>query len=81
MELSSENKKSIYIPKGLAHGFKSLSNNTITVYNVSSEYNHSSDSGVHYNSFGFEWGIKNPIISNRDIEFETLGSFCKNNPF
>lgn len=81
LELSAKNKKSIYMPKGLAHGFKSLENDTITVYNVSSEYNPNSDSGVHYNSFNFDWRITNPVMSMRDQTFQSLTSFCENNPF
>lgn len=80
IELSAENKKSIYIPKGLAHGFRSLEADTITVYNVSTEYNPASDSGIYYNSFGFDWQIENPIISQRDLEFQDLESFYKKNP-
>lgn len=81
VELSATNKKSIYIPKGLAHGFKSLKKNTITVYNVSTEYDKPSDKGIHYNSFGFNWDVKVPLASKRDIEFEDLNSFIKSNPF
>ena len=81
VELSEENKRSIYIPKGLAHGFKSMDDNTITVYNVTSEYNSNADNGILYNSFGFDWQVKNPIISQRDIGFFGLNNFCENNPF
>lgn len=81
IELSDKNKKSIFIPKGLAHGFKSLADDTITVYNVASEYNPEADAGIHYNSFSFDWGVQEPIISKRDTEFTGLSSFCKNNPF
>jgi dTDP-4-dehydrorhamnose 3,5-epimerase len=81
VELSDKNKKSIYIPKGLAHGFKSLEDNTITVYNVASEYNPKADAGIHYKSFGFEWEVEEPTISQRDAEFIGLNSFCENNPF
>ena len=81
VELSASNKKSIYIPKGLAHGFKSLEDNTITVYNVASEYNQLSDAGIHYSSFGFDWQVKEPILSKRDIEFNNLKTFIKSNPF
>jgi dTDP-4-dehydrorhamnose 3,5-epimerase/CDP-3, 6-dideoxy-D-glycero-D-glycero-4-hexulose-5-epimerase len=79
--LSSNNHRSIYISKGLAHGFKSRINNTITVYNVSSVYNKNSDYGIRYNSFGYNWNIKNPIISLRDNSFITFNNFKKNNPF
>jgi dTDP-4-dehydrorhamnose 3,5-epimerase/CDP-3, 6-dideoxy-D-glycero-D-glycero-4-hexulose-5-epimerase len=81
VELSSDNKRSIFIPKGLAHGFRTLINDTMTVYNVSTEYNPSADSGIHYNSFGFEWQLKNPIMSKRDETFQGLNAFCENNPF
>ena len=75
VKLSAQNKKSIYIPKGLAHGFKSLKNNTITVYNVATEYNSISDYGIKYNSFGFDWETVDPIISSRDQAFPNLDNF------
>ena len=75
VKLSAENKKSIYIPKGLAHGFKSLKNDTITVYNVTTEYNSESDNGISFDSFGFDWKIVDPIVSTRDKSFETLNNF------
>lgn len=73
--LSGENKKAIFIPKGLAHGFKSLENNTITVYNVSAEYNPNSDMGVRFDSFDFNWEIKEPILSERDKTFVSFNEF------
>ena len=81
MNLSSSNKKSIFIPKGLAHGFKSLEDNTITNYCVSTEYNSSADTGIRFNSFGFNWQNENPIISERDNSFDTLNDYCKKNTF
>lgn len=81
IEISEENRYSIYIPKGLAHGFKSLENNTITIYNVSTIYNPKIDFGIRYDSFGYDWGIKNPIISKRDNEFINFEEFKRINPF
>jgi dTDP-4-dehydrorhamnose 3,5-epimerase/CDP-3, 6-dideoxy-D-glycero-D-glycero-4-hexulose-5-epimerase len=81
VELSETNRKSIFIPKGLAHGFKSVEDDTITVYNVATEYNPTTDAGIYFNSFGFDWNLENPIISKRDLEFESLESFCKNSAF
>lgn len=81
VELSGENKKSIFIPKGLAHGFKSLVKDTMTVYNVAIEYNQNADAGIHYNSFGFDWELKNPNMSKRDETFYGLDYFCETNPF
>ena len=81
VELSDQNKKSLFIPKGFAHGFKSLLDNTITVYNVTREYNSTADSGINYDSFGFDWQVDCPIISDRDSTFDSLNNFLKNNPF
>jgi dTDP-4-dehydrorhamnose 3,5-epimerase/CDP-3, 6-dideoxy-D-glycero-D-glycero-4-hexulose-5-epimerase len=78
-KLSAENKKSIFIPKGLAHGFKSLINDTITVYNVATEYSNTSDAGISYDSFGFDWEVAVPIVSARDNSLEILNNF--NSPF
>jgi dTDP-4-dehydrorhamnose 3,5-epimerase len=66
---------SIYIPKGCAHGFLTLSSEAIVVYNVSTVYNPSADSGILWDSFDFDWKISNPIISKRDSSFESFKSF------
>ncbi len=77
--LSAENHKAYYIPKGFAHGFKSLTDDAITYYLVSSEYSKEHDTGVLYNSFGHVWNVENPIISERDLSFPELKDF--NSPF
>lgn len=71
-ELSAENHKAYYIPEGFAHGFKSLTDDAITYYLVSSEYSQQHDTGVLYNSFGFDWGVDKPVISARDLSFPAL---------
>jgi dTDP-4-dehydrorhamnose 3,5-epimerase len=81
VELSEKNRRAIFLPKGVAHGFKSLKNNTITVYNVSSIYNTDHDRGVLYNSFGFDWELEHPILSSRDLGFPSFGEFKEVNPF
>ncbi len=81
VELSAENKKSIFIPKGLAHGFKALEDNTTTVYNVATEYDVNADMGIRYDSFGCNWQLENPIISKRDKAFMPLKDFLDVNPF
>ena len=64
--LSSDNGILVLIPKGLAHGFKSLYKNTVTTYMQTSCYKSTHDTGVRYDSFGFNWDCENPIISHRD---------------
>lgn len=72
INLKADENQAIYIPKGFAHGFQSLEDNTSVIYFVTTEYNKYSDSGILWNSINFDWEIDNPIISSRDsshIEF------------
>ncbi len=75
--LSSNNNKSIYVPKGCAHGFQSLSDFTIVSYLQSSCYSKEHDSGIKYDSFGFLWptAINESLISDRDKKFKKLEDF------
>ena len=66
---------SVFIPKGCAHGFLTLSDTATVVYMVSSVYNSTSDSGVLWNSFDFDWPIEKPILSERDKSFVALNNF------
>jgi dTDP-4-dehydrorhamnose 3,5-epimerase len=71
----SQNQNAVLIPKGCAHGFLTLSNSATVIYNVSSVYNQQFDSGILWNSFGFDWPVENPILSNRDQSFKELVDF------
>lgn len=75
LELSRENRKSIYIPRGCAHGFCALSETAIAMYMVTSEYFPNDDAGIRYDSFGFCWPVAEPILSKRDVSFPPLDSF------
>jgi dTDP-4-dehydrorhamnose 3,5-epimerase/CDP-3, 6-dideoxy-D-glycero-D-glycero-4-hexulose-5-epimerase len=75
IELSRENRKSLFVPKGLAHGFGVLSEDAIAYYQVSSTYNKEADNGILFNSFNFDWPIDSPIISQRDTSFLSFNDF------
>jgi dTDP-4-dehydrorhamnose 3,5-epimerase len=78
-ELNASNSKQLYIPKGCAHGFLALENNTIMHYKVSSEYNQSKDMGILWNSIDFNWKVNNPILSERDKSHPSI--FDYSSPF
>lgn len=65
----------LYIPPGCAHGFKSLTENSVVTYLQTSIYNEASDTGILWNSFGMEWGEGPFIISERDKQFTELNYF------
>ena len=74
-ELSAENHKAYFIPEGFAHGFKSLTDGAMTYYLVSSEYSKEHDTGIRFDSIGYDWGVAEPIISARDLSFIRLSEF------
>lgn len=65
----------IYIPVGCAHGFLSLEDNTMVTYLQSSCYESISDKGIKFDSFGFNWKTSNPVLSSRDLSFESFKNF------
>lgn len=74
-ELSSTKANSVYIPKGMAHGFCARSDHTIMVYKVSTIYAPSQDAGILWNSLGVTWPIADANLSVRDQGFPTLAEF------
>lgn len=75
LNLSAENKHAVYIPKGCAHGFLSLEDNTIVTYLQETVYNPDADRGILWSSIDIPYQIANPIISGRDQEFPSLQQF------
>jgi dTDP-4-dehydrorhamnose 3,5-epimerase len=75
IELSSAKANSIYIPKGMAHGFCSLYDNSIMVYKVSSVYSPEQDAGILWNSVGVKWPTTQAILSERDKTFTPFEKF------
>lgn len=62
----------LYLPAGIAHGFVSREDNTIVHYAQTSCYSKAHDAGIQYNSFGFDWKITSPIVSERDKAFPDM---------
>lgn len=75
LQLSEEKRNGVFIPKGLAHGFGVFSESAISVYLDTTVYNKECDSGVRRDSFGFDWWIKDPIISQKDQNLIKLEDF------
>jgi dTDP-4-dehydrorhamnose 3,5-epimerase len=71
-ELSADNRRMIYIPAGVAHGFQTLENDTELSYQMSEPYVPGLARGVRWNdpAFGIDWPIAGPVLSERDCTFE-----------
>ena len=67
VEISGDNHKCVYIPRGIAHGFLALTDMTIT-YLVDNYYNGSDELGVHYedSEMAFDWPLEELTVSERD---------------
>ena len=72
VELTSENRKMIYVPEDFAHGFQTLTDNTEVFYQMSEFYVPESARGVRWNDLRFNivWPDDERQISIRDQNFE-----------
>lgn len=80
VELTEENKKQLLIPKGFAHGFITLSDNVEVQYKVDEYYSPECDRSVRFDDpeIGVEWGMENPVLSEKDINAPLLKDSCAN---
>jgi dTDP-4-dehydrorhamnose 3,5-epimerase len=74
MELTAANHRSLYIPKGFAHGFLSLEDDTEVFYMISVPYAPGHARGLRWNdpALGIEWPGEPVVISARDAGYPTL---------
>ena len=72
VELSDENKRQFFIPRGFAHGFLVLSDEAIFTYKVDNPYAPQADAGIRWNDpdVGIEWPIdpKDVQTSEKDLK-------------
>jgi dTDP-4-dehydrorhamnose 3,5-epimerase len=74
-QLDTVHKSMLYLPRGLAHGFCSLTDHATLFYFTTSVHHKDDDTGIRYDSFGFDWPIENPVLSERDLSFEDFENF------
>ena len=81
VELSEENKRQLFVPRGFAHGFVVLEDDTVFAYKVDNYYSPENDRGMAFNdpAIGIEWGIelaalnlsgkdtKQPLLADADL--------------
>jgi dTDP-4-dehydrorhamnose 3,5-epimerase len=79
VELTGENRRMVYIPEGVAHGFQTLEPDTEVFYQMGEFYHSESSRGVRWNdsSFVIQWPIAQPIVSVRDQELPLMESLIR----
>lgn len=68
VELSAENRRALYVPKGFAHGYQTLMDNTETTYQVTEFYHPEAERGMRWNDpvFVVHWAAPVMVISEKD---------------
>ena len=79
IELSDKNHRAIFVPKGFAHGFISLEDDSIVLYQCDGKYDNNSDTGIVYNDpdLNINWPIEKNccVISQRDLNLMNISTF------
>ena len=74
VELSAENKRQLLIPRGFGHGFVTLTDDVEILYKADNYYNPANDRSILWcdEEIGVNWGVENPIISEKDSKAPKL---------
>ena len=79
VEVSAKNKRQVWAPAGFARGFCVLSDTAELQYKCTGLYNKNGESGLLWKDpeIGVEWPIKDPLLSAKDCEAQTLQEWLK----
>ncbi len=76
MVLSELNAKLLFVPKGMAHGFLALEDNTVFLYKCDAYYQKESEGGIIYNDpeLGIDWEfpLNQVLLSGKDLELPSF---------
>lgn len=74
VELSAENKKQFFMPRGMAHGFVTLTDDVEVQYKVDAVYAPDCDRSIRFDDpeIGVDWGVTEPILSEKDLKAPLL---------
>ncbi|ARV15527.1 dTDP-4-dehydrorhamnose 3,5-epimerase [Polaribacter sp. SA4-12] len=79
IELSGDNKKQLFIPRGFLHGFSVLEDDTIVSYKCDNYYQPDAEDGVMYNDvdLNIDWKIPNDkiILSEKDLKLKLFSVY------
>ena len=66
--LTEENGKQLWIPAGFLHGFVTIQPDTEVIYKCTAHYSPENDGGVRWDTVGIDWGVENPVLSEKDAK-------------
>lgn len=74
-ELNECNRHTLLIPAGFAHGFLALEEKSLVTYCTDTGHDPDCDSGIRWDSFGYEWPVDHPVISEKDQHLVGLDDY------
>jgi dTDP-4-dehydrorhamnose 3,5-epimerase len=76
VQMSADNRRALYLPPYVGHGFQTLADNTEVLYQVSDVYETAEEQGFRWNEpeFGIEWPLAVSVISDKDANWPLLAS-------
>ena len=79
VELTEENKKQLFIPQGFGHAFLTLTDDVEVMYKADNYYSPEHDGAIHWSDpeINIDWGVENPIISDKDDKAPFLSELMK----
>jgi len=74
VELTADNRRALFLPPYVAHGFQTLTDNTEVIYQVSGAHAPRGEEGFRFNDpeFGIKWPLPATVISEKDSSWEVL---------
>lgn len=77
IRLSEENYKAVYIERGFAHGFCTLSEDVIVQYKIDNVYSRESERGIRWNDsdIDIDWNVEKPFLSDKDADLPFYKDF------
>jgi dTDP-4-dehydrorhamnose 3,5-epimerase len=76
LELSAESRRALYVPRGFAHGFLTLSDSAEVLYHMDAPFVPGTGRGVRWDdpAFGIDWPRRPVVISERDATYPDLAA-------
>jgi dTDP-4-dehydrorhamnose 3,5-epimerase len=80
-ELSADNGKQLWIPEGFAHGFVVLSDEALFAYKSTVPYDPNGQVSIRWNdpALGIDWGVTDPVLSEKDANAPLLSDLAQKN--
>ncbi|HHX90875.1 MAG TPA: dTDP-4-dehydrorhamnose 3,5-epimerase [Paracoccus sp.] len=74
-ELSYESGRQLWIPAGFLHGFVTREAETEIIYKCTDHYAPECDGAVRWDSLGIDWGVGDPLLSDKDARAPAFADF------